>query len=439
MNRAGYKALFILILLLTLITINVSANQSNSIQVSFIDVGQGDSALIQDDTGFDVLIDGGIASAGPTVVAYIREQGVDDIEVMVASHADSDHIGGLIEVLNAPDISVDMVLYNGYPGDTLTWDTFVTAVANEGATLIAAQFPLTYTWGSSTAHIMNPVPELTNPDQNDVSVVILLDSGEVEYLFTGDIDSTVEADIVARGTPVAADILKVPHHGSKYSSSEYFLSAVQPAEAVISVGDNPYGHPTDETIQRLLDAGARIWRTDEQGTIVVESDGFTYNIYGELDPINLAIFLPLLIKETPPPPPTPEPTEEPTIEPTEEPTIEPTEEPTPEPEVDIRISNIFYDGVVPYVESDEYAQVTNNGAGIVDLQGWRLNAGDPGQDFSFPSFNIQPDQSCRVYTNEDHPESCGFSFGSGTAIWSNSGDCGRLYNSDGQLVDEYCY
>ena len=165
-NRVGYRALLILIVLLTLITISVSANQLNTIQVSFINVGQGDSALIQDGDGFDVLIDGGRASAGPTVVAYIREQNVDDIEVMVASHADSDHIGGLIEVLNEPDIPVDTVLYNGYPGDTLSWDAFVTAIANEGASLIAAQFPITYTWGSSTAHILNPVPGLTDPESN---------------------------------------------------------------------------------------------------------------------------------------------------------------------------------------------------------------------------------------------------------------------------------
>ena len=98
MNRAGYKVLLLLTVLLALITISVSANQLNTIQVSFINVGQGDSALIQDDSGFDVLIDGGRASAGPTVVAYIREQGIDDIEVMVASHAGSDH--GLKPELN---------------------------------------------------------------------------------------------------------------------------------------------------------------------------------------------------------------------------------------------------------------------------------------------------------------------------------------------------
>ena len=97
-KRAGSKALIIFIVSLTLVTISVSANQLNTIQVSFINVGQGDSALIQDSDGFDVLIDGGRASAGPTVVAYIREQGIDDIEVMVASHAGSDH--GLKPELN---------------------------------------------------------------------------------------------------------------------------------------------------------------------------------------------------------------------------------------------------------------------------------------------------------------------------------------------------
>jgi micrococcal nuclease len=103
------------------------------------------------------------------------------------------------------------------------------------------------------------------------------------------------------------------------------------------------------------------------------------------------------------------------------------------------ISYIFYDGVVRQVESDEYAQITNNGSAPVNLKGWRLNAGDPGQDFWFPDFAIGPGQSCRVYTNEYHPENCGFSFGSGRAIWNNKGDCGYLYDATGAMVSEYCY
>jgi hypothetical protein len=103
------------------------------------------------------------------------------------------------------------------------------------------------------------------------------------------------------------------------------------------------------------------------------------------------------------------------------------------------ISYIFYDGVVARVESDEYAQITNNGGSAVNLSGWRLNAGDPGQDFWFPGFDLQPGQSCRVYTNESHPDTCGFSFGSGQALWANGGDCGYLFNAQGEQVSEYCY
>jgi endonuclease YncB( thermonuclease family) len=105
----------------------------------------------------------------------------------------------------------------------------------------------------------------------------------------------------------------------------------------------------------------------------------------------------------------------------------------------VAITRIFYDGDVPQVESDEYAEITNNGSTTVNLSGWRLNAGAPGQDFRFPSFDLKPEQSCRVYTNEDHPESCGFSFRSGQPVWSNKGDCGYLYNEKSELVSEKCY
>lgn len=274
------------------------AAPTSTVQVSFINVGQGDAALIRDN-GFDVLIDGGQPFAGPTVVAYLRQQGVDDIDVMIASHSDSDHIGGLIDVLNS-DIPVQEVLYNGYPGDTTTWYTFATAVANEGISLTAAQFPITYTWGEMTAHILNPAPGLGNPETNDASVVVLLDHGQNHFLFTGDIDGTIEATVVARGTPVTADVLKVAHHGSKYSSSAVFLSAVNPKEAVISVGNNSYGHPAVETISRLLAAGARVWRTDIHGTIVIISDGTTYSVV----PSTVYLYLPLLWKNPTSPIPT---------------------------------------------------------------------------------------------------------------------------------------
>jgi LysM repeat protein len=111
----------------------------------------------------------------------------------------------------------------------------------------------------------------------------------------------------------------------------------------------------------------------------------------------------------------------------------------PPPAAAVQIACVHFDGVVFRAESDEYAVITNHGGAAVNLAGWRLNAGDAGQDFVFPSFELQPGQSCRVYTNEVHTETCGFTFGRGSAIWNNAGDCGYLYQANGTLVSKYCY
>ncbi|MCX6044593.1 MAG: lamin tail domain-containing protein [Chloroflexi bacterium] len=104
------------------------------------------------------------------------------------------------------------------------------------------------------------------------------------------------------------------------------------------------------------------------------------------------------------------------------------------------IQSVFYDGAVYRVESDEYAVIANTGTAAINIGGWLLNAGDPGQNFTFPSFTLAAGQVCRVYTNEIHPESCGFSFGIGRAIWNNTdADCGYLYDASGQEVSNYCY
>ena len=103
------------------------------------------------------------------------------------------------------------------------------------------------------------------------------------------------------------------------------------------------------------------------------------------------------------------------------------------------IKSIYYDGQVPRVESDEYAEIANTGNAPINVGGWRLNAGTPGQDFVFPNFDLQPGQVCRVYTNEVHPEHCGFNLGSEQPVWNNKGDCGYLYDASGAEVSTYCY
>lgn len=155
----------VVIVVLLLAATSISAGAGfGLLRVSFIDVGQGDSILMRADNGFDALVDGGRPSAGPTVVAYLHQLGVDSLEVMIATHADSDHIGGLIDVLNTDNIEISQVLYNGYPGDTATWDDFAHAVQRRGISLMAAQFPAEYNWDTVTAHVLNPASGLSNPD-----------------------------------------------------------------------------------------------------------------------------------------------------------------------------------------------------------------------------------------------------------------------------------
>ena len=250
-----------------------------------------------------MLIDGGKPLAGPKVIDYLREQGVDEIDVMVATHAHKDHIGGLIEVLQETDIPVHQILYNGDSGDTEIWADFAEAVRDRRLTLTAAHYPMTYTWGTSTAYVLNPVSDLlelnqVNDSQNSKSIVILLDHADVEFLFTGDIGASVEAALLSRANPISAEILKVAHHGAGSSSTAPFLAAVSPAEVIISVGKNPSGYPSRETLDRLLAAGARIWRTDQTGTIVVLSDGISYSVNGIL-PLGYKVYLPIVVEMNP--------------------------------------------------------------------------------------------------------------------------------------------
>jgi len=433
-----------LVLILAVVSLSPAAASPTTLQTTtFINVGQGDSALIRDGLGFDVLIDGGPPDAGPTVLEYLRSEGVTELDVMLASHADSDHIGGLIDVLQASDITVLQVLYNGYPGDTATWASFVSAVTAEGLTPTSVQFPADLTWGMMQAHILNPEAGLVNPETNDASIVILLDYGVINFLFTGDIDSTIEATVVARQTPVAAELLKVAHHGSAYSSSNEFLAAADPTLSAISVGVNSYGHPSPLTIDRLITSGSQVYRTDEYGNITVYSDGSFISLVEP--PSGYSVYLPIIVNSQPPVEPTPEtPTPE-TPTPSTPTPVTPTPptptEPTP-PVIpttgNIVIVSIFYDGVNGSAEPDEYVQIQNQDSIAIQVQNWTLRD-IANHVYTFPNFIMQPGQYCRIYTNVYDPSTCGFNHGSGSAIWNNSGDCAYLRDSTGTAINQKCY
>lgn len=248
--------------------------RSGALRVSFIDVGQGDAALLQDDAGCNILIDGGAPSKGPVVLSYLQAQGVHRLDAVVATHADSDHYGGLTAVLGAADISVTQVLYNGIGAiSSTTWISFEQAVVSKGLTLTVAGWPATYQWCATAAQTLNPDPLSSYTDDNEASVVFLIRYGQARYLFTGDLPTTEESAVLARAGARSwpVDVLKVAHHGSKYATSAAFLATVMPKVAVISVGPNPYGHPAPETLDRLAAIGALVYRTDLSGTITLSA------------------------------------------------------------------------------------------------------------------------------------------------------------------------
>lgn len=392
-------------MLLILATLWHVTASSSTLQVSYLDVGQGDSTLIQSPDGFNILIDGGTGSAGPTIVAYLQNRNISDIDVLLSSHNDSDHIGGLIDILEANDIYVDEVRFNGYPGTSNTYQQFATAVANEGLSLIPIQFPQEYQWGLLDVFVLHPPPGLTDPSQNDASVVLLVEYGDQRFLFTGDISETVEAQILGRQTPVAASVLKVAHHGSDSSSGQAFLAAVAAQEAVISVGQNSYGHPAQEVIERLLNNGARIWRTDWNGNIWVGTDGTNLTISSLITDF---LFMPQTLHQF-----------------------------NPARNGIIHILTILADGAGS-TEPDEYVELRNEQAFPIALTGWMLQDQDA-HLFTFPEFYISPGQICRVYTNETHPEYCGFNWASGSSIWDNNGECAELRDENNTLIDSFCY
>lgn len=265
-------SLILLILLLSVVP--TSAEPAPQLMtVAFLDVGQGDATLIRDGNGFDVLVDGGNKGASDYLIKYMKEANVDDLEIVLATHADRDHIGGLIGVIESNEIPVESVYYNGYPGSTQTWIEFSDAVTAAGLNLYKAKYPDTYTWGGINVHVLNPIEGWIDPDQNKASVVLRMDYANSSVILPADIDTNIETQLPGRAVTLEADVLKVAHHGSKNSTSETFLAAVMPREAIISVGSNAYGHPSIETISRLDANDIGIWRTDAIGTIFLSTDG----------------------------------------------------------------------------------------------------------------------------------------------------------------------
>lgn len=248
---------------------NVVPPVQEQLWVHFLDVGQADSILLECDGQF-ALIDGGNASDGAAVAAYLHMQGVQKLDLVVATHPHEDHIGGLAEVIDL--ISVDAIWSSSIPNNSNAVRTFLESVSNQGKELEQPKVGQVFKLGGATITVLGPVKEYS--EINNLSIVLMVEYGQTRFLLTGDMEREAENDLIDSGADLKADVLKVGHHGSENATGYRFLREVMPTYAVISCGkDNSYGHPHEDPLSRLRDAETTVLRTDEYGTIVVRSDG----------------------------------------------------------------------------------------------------------------------------------------------------------------------
>ena len=254
---------------------------NTALEVLFFDVGQGDATLVRFPGGEDMLIDGGPPNG--KVLGELSENlplGDRYLDLVVLTHPDLDHFGGLIEVLENYDIGA--VIGNGAKGTASNFETLAQKIQEKEKRYVSLGEGDQILIGNSKINIIAPsVEEKRGPKSNDASLVFNLESGGARILFTGDIGSAIEKRLVEEQKSQDVEVLKVAHHGSKFSSSASFLESVRPEISVISSGKNSYGHPTKEVIRRLKDVNSKILRTDQSGTIMVKIDNNHLKIFTE--------------------------------------------------------------------------------------------------------------------------------------------------------------
>lgn len=276
MRKSSWICLLQIATLLILAVSSVAASGDN-LTAHFLDVGQGDSILLQF-AGKNILVDGGEQDMGPRVSSYLKAHGVSSLDLVVATHPHSDHIGGLINILK--NFKVRQVLDSGEPYTSQTYETFLNLIDQKSILYKAAERGQIINLDPGIRiEVLSPPKKHFKEDINQNSVVLKITYKKISVLSMGDAGKMAEKSLLSSRYDLHADILKVGHHGSSDSSSSAFLREVNPKISVIEVGkDNDYGHPHTETIRALGKIGSKIYRTDQDGSIDITTDGTSFSI-----------------------------------------------------------------------------------------------------------------------------------------------------------------
>ncbi|MDT8719391.1 MBL fold metallo-hydrolase [Clostridium sp. 19966] len=245
-------------------------SSGEKLKVHYIDVGQGDSILIQQGTA-NMLIDTGTNESTDRLLKYLQDEKIDKLDYLILTHPHEDHIGGADAIINK--YKINNLYMPKITANTKTFKDTVSAIKKNGLTASQPKVGDNFKLGDADCKVLGPI----NSDKenlNTYSIAIKITFGENKFLFTGDSEASNEADMIKAGLDLSADVLKVGHHGSSTSTSKEFLEKVNPKYAVISCGKgNDYGHPHKETMNKLKNKNVTVYRTDESGTIVCTSDG----------------------------------------------------------------------------------------------------------------------------------------------------------------------
>ncbi|MFA5268490.1 MAG: lamin tail domain-containing protein [Methanoregula sp.] len=429
---------------------SLRANTTGDLRAYFLDVGQGDSSVIlfKDKV---ILIDAGEIDRGDRVVSDLKKLGVTRIDLLVATHPHSDHIGGMPKVLAA--FPVKKVLDSGIPSTSSLYEHFLETVDEENIPYVVAEQGQTIDLDPSLRIlVLSPPKERIGDDINTNSIVLRISYGTVNLLYTGDATTAAEDVMVKAGYPLSADVLKVGHHGSSGSSSAAFLRRVDPEVAIISLGeDNEYGHPHRETLERLNAAGPLVLRTDLDGTVLVTSNGATYSVVTEKDSEDIwsqpgTTTATPGITATPVSPVTTVTTKGPV--PFTLPTI-PSNITVPVPSFTIpslqvgNASSVHISAVQFNAPGDdtmnlngEWVRLANRGDDAVLLTSWTLADRNSAEPYRFPAFLLLPGNSVTIYTGSGVLNDTSLFMGRTEPIWGNSGDLATLKDGSGNIIDQ---